>query len=239
MKSTLSALAAFTMLFSSAAYAQEARLSPDDKKEIIEAVIEHFRQNPGELLASGTARPATAAAAKPDATPTVDQFDGAARVPWSGDPAAKVSVMVFSDYGCEPCVATETMLDRLATERPSLKIVHNDDPVSGPDAVNASLALIAAYNKGEDWKALRAGILKYGVSPDNLRKAFDGAGIAVAEVTPEVKLALLRNRDVARRAGVKALPAVIVIKGDSVVPIAGDVTYEGVRKAIAMLDAGK
>lgn len=235
MKAATRALVLATMLIPSVSAAQQPRISDADRQEIVNQVIEHFRRNPGELLGTITSGKTAAEAA---GVGNAD-FEGGAQDPWSGVENAEYTVMVFSDYGCTPCNDVEKMLDGLVAERKDVRIVHRDYPVSGENSVAASLDVIGAFNSRpqQDWKKLRAELMAKGVQPEYRIQALRAAGIDEAGETPaSVKLTLLKNRELARRAGVKNLPAVIVMKGDGVVPISGTVTRKDVDKALALLN---
>jgi protein-disulfide isomerase len=229
------ALILATMLIPSAVCAQQPRLSDDDRNAVVNEVIEHFRKNPEELLGAASAQKA-----QPSAAPAAPSFAGSAVDPWYGRADAPISIMVFSDYGCTTCNEVETMLDKIATARDDVKIVHRDYPVSGEDSVAASLDVIQAFNSKPqgDWMKLRQQLMAKGVAPEYRIEALRAAGIEQStETSAGVKLTLLKNRELARRAGVKTLPAVIVMKGDGVVPISGDVTVEGINEAIRLLSS--
>jgi protein-disulfide isomerase len=230
MKAVSKALVLATMLMPSAALAQQPRLSDEDRKAVVSDVIEHFRKNPEELIEAITANK------RPD--PKVNAFDGSAVDPWYGREDASISIMVFSDYGCAPCNGVEAILDRIADARSDIKVVHRDYPVSGENSVAASLDIIQAFNAKPqaDWMTLRRQLMAKGVAPEYRIEALRAAGIEQSgETSTAVKLTLLKNRELARRAGVNTLPAVIVMKGDGVVPISGDVTEAGINEAIRLL----
>ncbi|MCZ7861867.1 thioredoxin domain-containing protein [Agrobacterium salinitolerans] len=232
MKAVSKALVLATMLMPSAALAQQPRLSDEDRKAVVSEVIEYFRNNPEDLIGAITA------AKRPEAK--ADAFAGSAVDPFYGREDAPISIMVFSDYGCAPCNEVEAILDRIADSRSDVKIVHRDYPVSGEHSVAASLDVIQAFNAKPqgDWMKLRRELMAKGVAPEYRIEAMRAAGIEQSgETSAGVKLTLLKNRELARRAGVNTLPAVIVMKGDGVVPISGDVTEAGINEAIGLLSA--
>lgn len=234
MKAVSRALILASMLIPSAAAAQQQRLSDNDMKAIVTEVIEHFRSNPQELIQAIVA--GTKAEPAPKA-PAAD-FTGAAVDPWYGKGDAPISIMVFSDYGCGPCNDVEKVLDRIVDSRSDVKVVHRDYPVSGEDAVAASLDVLSAFNAKADWMKLRAEFMNNGIAPEYRIQALKAAGIEQSgEVSAAVKLTLLKNRELAQRAGVNTLPAVIVMKGEGVVPISGDITAQNVQEAIRLLEA--
>jgi protein-disulfide isomerase len=232
MKAVSKALVLATMLIPSAVLAQQSRLSEEDRKAVVGEVIDYFRKNPNDLIEAITA------SKRPASTPGSESFVGSAIDPWYGEENAPISIMVFSDYGCAPCNDVETILDRIADARSDVKIVHRDYPVSGEHSVAASLDVIQSFNSKPqgDWMALRRELMAKGVAPEYRIEALRAAGIKQSgETSAAVKLTLLKNRELARRAGVATLPAVIVMKGDGVVPISGDVTEAGINEAIRLL----
>lgn len=234
MMAAARALVLASMLIPSAATAQQPRLSDEDRKAVVQEVIEHFRRNPGELLESLARQNADAAPSKR----TAENYSGSALDPWDGKEDAAYSIMVFSDYGCAPCNDVEKMLDSLVKDRADVKVVHRDYPVSGENSVAASLDVISAFNASpkQDWLKLRSLIMEKGVEPEYRIQALRAAGIEQAgETSASVKLTLLKNRELARRAGVNTLPAIIVMKGDGIVPVSGTVTRQGVEKAMELL----
>jgi protein-disulfide isomerase len=233
MKAISRALVLASMVIPSTVAAQQAVLSDADRRLVVQEVIEHFRKNPSELLGAVSAE-------KPAQTSRAEEFNGSALDPVQGPADAPYSILVFSDYGCAPCNETEKMLDTLLAERKDVRVVHRDYPVSGEHSVAASLDVIAAFNASPptDWLKLRAGLIEKGVAPEYRIEALRAAGIEQnGEVGASVKLTLLKNRELARRAGVNTLPAIIVMKGDGVVPISGTVTKQGVLKAFDLLAA--
>jgi protein-disulfide isomerase len=127
----------------------------------------------------------------------------------------------------------------LAMARNDIRIVHNDYPVTSEDSVAASIEVIQAFNAKpqQNWLALRESFIAKGVAPEYRIEALRNAGISPdSQVNTSVKITILKNRELARRAGVTSLPAIIVMKGESVVPISGDIDAGKINQAFKLLD---
>lgn len=74
--------------------------------------------------------------------------------PTRGNPAAKVTVVEFTDYQCPSCAQTHPVIDRLADEyRDRIKLVIRDFPLSQHEnAVKAAEAAEAARAQGKYWE---------------------------------------------------------------------------------------
>src|SRR5262245_31659777 len=69
--------------------------------------------------------------------------------PFFGNSKADVAVIVFSDYDCAYCKASEPRLMKLLADDPKLKIVMKEFPILGPSSVVASKAALAAAKQGK------------------------------------------------------------------------------------------
>ena len=222
-----------SMLIPFIAQAQEVKLSKLDRDIIIKEVIRHFEDNPEKILQALSTQEKT-----PNKQTRNLTFQDAATVPWEGNPEGEFTILVFSDYGCSQCNAAEDVVRSVSTKRNDVLITYRDTPISSENAVSASLDLMTVFkSKGRDaWAKLRSGIRTYGVKPEGRIKALEEAGlIATSKTTSDIKVALLKNRELARRAGVQELPAVIIMRGEGVVPISGTITEELVLQAISLL----
>lgn len=215
-------------ILAATAQASAQPLSRDDRQAIVQDVIEHFRRNPQELveaIVDWRKRQAedVKTAAPPDA-------------PVSGNPGGDVTVFEFSDYGCEPCRRLSTAVDAVAAKDGSVRIVHHDYPVSGSDAMAASMDLASVYASGGNWQALRAAYLAQGVAPETRIAALSAAGLqAGSEGSKEAAALLTANRALAARAGVAQMPAIIVAAGDKVQALSGAMAEAEVAAAVAAI----
>lgn len=219
----LSSMIAVAMLGIPAAMAAPVLLE-EDRAAIVKDVIEHFRNNPGELvdaIVEWRERESRRAAAK---------------VPVSGNLAGDVTIFEFPDYGCAPCRELSKAVDELAAADGRIRVVHHDYPLSGPDAAAAAVDLVAANAAGKDWKRLRAAYLASGVAPETRIAALDGAAASTSEAERDAALAVLvSNRQLAAKAGVAKLPAVIVAAGGKVQALVGTVTHADLQAAVERL----
>lgn len=70
-----------------------------------------------------------------------------------GSPAAgaarpQVTVVVFTDYQCPICKATDPALDRLLAADPTVRVVWKDWPIRGPQSDLAARTALAAHAQG-------------------------------------------------------------------------------------------
>lgn len=225
-------LAAFLVaaMSSTVALAQEPiKLSDADRALVVKEVVEYFKQHPGELVESivkwresqsGEMAKAQTASALPD--------------PVTGRADAPVTVLEFGDYGCGECNAVASALDAVALADRDVKIVHRDFPHSNIDAVQASLDLISAASKGGDWQAMRRIYLVEGVAPESRIKALAASGVGVTnEDRSKASDTLGRSKALAEKAGVTALPAIIVVVGGKVQALTGPQTKDAILAAVS------
>lgn len=214
------------MLLSGAApQAMAQSLSAADRAAVVDDVVKHFRENPSELLEA-----IVAWREKQDADRLV------ALTPVSGNPSGDVTLFEFPDYGCAPCRQTSAAVDRVAAEDGAVRVVHHDFPASGPDAASAAADLLAAYAGGKDWKALRKAYIADGAGPETRIKALSDAGVELVEADRAgTGAVLLANRNLARKAGVSELPAVIVAAGGKMQALKGPITATDLEAAVAAI----
>lgn len=199
-------------------------LSDEDRAAIVRDVVEHFKRNPGELV---------------DAIVEWREREtrrAAASVPMSGNPEGDVTIFEFPDYGCDPCRELSKAVDEVAAADGAIRVVHHDYPLSGPDAAAAAVDVVAANAAGKDWKALRSAFLASGVAPETRIAAIERTGASAGKEYRDAAIAVLvANRQLAAKAGVSALPAVIVAAGGKVQALVGPVTKADLEAAVARL----
>lgn len=234
MKSIGKAIILASILIPTMPHAQEFKLTDADRKAVVADVVKYLAEHPKEFT--------DAVAEYKKKNEMANAFEGAAEAPWQGNSAAPVRIVVFSDYGCADCVATEHVLDDVLSGRKDVVVIHQALPQSGEDAIQAAFALITVFNtQGQEaWAKLRAGILKYGATPEGRIHAFADAGLKpTGEPAADVKLSMLKSAEMAKRAGLEHPPGIIVMKGDGVVPLTGKVTQTLIDQAVAVLDGKK
>lgn len=92
-------------------------------------------------------------------TPVVSGVLGDAGSPAFGAERPQVTIVVFTDYQCGVCKATDPALMRLLETDPTVRVVFKDWPIRGPASDLAARAALAAHRQGrylEVHKALMA-----------------------------------------------------------------------------------
>ncbi|GJD91591.1 hypothetical protein BHAOGJBA_5139 [Methylobacterium hispanicum] len=191
-------------------------LSRADRAAIVDDLVERLRADP-DILVETLLRFRRA-----------DREDGGlgitpADAPASGTAQAAATVVEFVDYACEPCRAAGLVLDGLAASG-EIRVVHRDLPLSAESRELAAAALEAHKGAG-----------RYG----EFRTAFLTGRAAPAPVHAEGRsfaLATMRRaRADAARIGVKALPALAVVRDGRMEVLVGEITAQGVRDAVRRL----
>jgi protein-disulfide isomerase len=81
-------------------------------------------------------------------TPVVAGVLGDAGSPASGAAQPQVTIVVFTDYQCPVCKATEPALHRLLAADPTVRVVWKDWPIRGPLSHLAARTALAAHRQG-------------------------------------------------------------------------------------------
>jgi protein-disulfide isomerase len=85
-------------------------------------------------------------------------------------PDADVTVVVFTDYQCPICRATEPALDRVLARDPKVRVIYKDWPILGERSRAAARAALAAQRQGR-YRQLHAAMMAS-------RRPLDPAAIA-------------------------------------------------------------
>lgn len=83
-----------------------------------------------------------------DASPVVDAVLSDPGSPRAGPADADVTVVVFTDYLCGICRATDGALARLAAADPGVAVIYKDWPIRGVVSEAAARAALAAASQG-------------------------------------------------------------------------------------------
>lgn len=225
-------LAAFLVaaMSSTVALAQEPiKLSDADRALVVRDVVDYFRKHPDELVESIVKWRESQSGALAKA-----QSDAALPDPVTGRADAPVAVLEFGDYGCGDCNAVSSALDAVVLADKDVRIVHRDFPHSSIDAVQASLDLISAASKGGDWQAMRRIYLVEGIAPETRIKALAASGVEVTnEDRAKASDTMAKSKALAEKAGVTALPAIIVVVGGKVQALTGPQSRDAILAAVA------
>lgn len=130
-----------------------AGMTPAEREAFGDAVREYLLANPqlvyemldaieGERIAAGAAADHADIAAR-----AAELFD-APGDPIIGSSGGDVALVVFTDYRCPFCAATDAELAALAEADPGLKIVVKHYPVLAPDSTVAAAFALAAHDLG-------------------------------------------------------------------------------------------
>jgi protein-disulfide isomerase len=89
-----------------------------------------------------------------------------------------VTVVVFTDYQCPICRATDPALERLIRSDPKGRVLFKDWPVLGPPSRLAARYALAARRQGRYLDLHRALMeTRLPLTPDNLQRLAAGAGL--------------------------------------------------------------
>lgn len=134
------------------ASAQNAPLSLDQRKAVVDLIRETLMKNPEiiqealvELEKRNTVAQAEAqqGAVKAEQARLVDPKTSAI----VGNPQGDVTLIEFLDYNCGFCKRAVEDVRTLVKDDPKLRVVFKDFPILGPDSVEASRVAIAAMSQ--------------------------------------------------------------------------------------------
>jgi protein-disulfide isomerase len=205
-----------------------SKLSDEDRTLIVEEVIDHFKNNPSELVEAIMNWREKAQSSVVEAKfPT----------PMSGNPSGDVTIFEFPDYGCEPCNAVSRTIDKIASNDKGVGVVHHDLPRSGGVlAVQAANEIIAVNAIGGDWTHLRATYLNQGIQPETRLKALNDIKVQPLSLdTPTALNNIRANNELAKKTGLASQPAIVIAVGDKVQALNGNITEAMVQEAIKAL----
>jgi protein-disulfide isomerase len=198
-------------------------ITPAEKQEIVDEVVQHFMDHPDLILKAiakwkqdQAARMGQAQiAAPPPQTRIIDAI--------AGNPQGDIILMDFADFGCEACNELSRTIELLAAKSIRIKIVQRDLPLSGDAAKQASIDLLSSASIGKDWQALKSIYLKQGVDPETRIAALYLTGAKPSEGDRQAAAAVIeQNRALALQAGITTLPAAVLVMGDKVIKISGE-----------------
>ncbi|MCL2331675.1 MAG: DsbA family protein [Proteobacteria bacterium] len=170
--------------------------------------------------------------------------------PIMGDPSAKNTIFVFSDYSCPYCRRVHADLKRVVADHPEVRVVMKNFSIHGVLSDFPAKAVIAAKMQGNDKAAaLDAALMDkeyypadlQGKSQDDLEKAIkknvlamaDKVGIDTARLEKDVNSSTVSEelgqvRDLASRFQIGGTPFLII--GDQAFP--GAIPYDQIVSAL-------
>ena len=134
-----------------------------------------------------------------------------------GSPAAgaarpQVTVVVFTDYQCPICKATDPALDRLLAADPTVRVVWKDWPIRGPQSDLAARTALAAHAQGR-YREVHSGLMaaRGPLSPERIAAIARAAGADPDRAaTHQIDAQLKRHAAQAFGLGLSGTPAYLV-----------------------------
>ncbi|HEY0650480.1 DsbA family protein [Phenylobacterium sp.] len=134
-----------------------------------------------------------------------------------GSPAAgagrpQVIVVVFTDYQCPICKATDPALDRLLAADPTVRVIWKDWPIRGPQSDLAARTALAAHAQGR-YREVHAALMaaRGPLTPERIAAIARTAGADPdLSATREIDAQLKRHAAQAFGLGLSGTPAYLV-----------------------------
>ncbi|WP_309605937.1 DsbA family protein [Phenylobacterium sp.] len=151
-------------------------------------------------------------------TPVVQAVLNDPGSPRVGPAAASVTVVIFTDYQCTICKATDPALERLLASDADVRVIFKDWPVFGPVSRTAARAALAADRQGR-YLAFHRGLMsaRGRLDADQIRRIAIAAGVDwprlvadEAEGSARLDAQLARHAMQAWSLGAEGTPAYLV-----------------------------
>jgi protein-disulfide isomerase len=151
-------------------------------------------------------------------TPVVDAVLSDPGSPSVGAAAPDVTIVVFTDYQCPICKATDPALEQLIAKDPHVRVIFKDWPIFGAASQAAARAAIAADRQGK-YLAFHRALMASRVKLDNeqIRRIGMASGVDwprleldAASHSAKVKQQLARHAMQAWSLGFEGTPAYLV-----------------------------
>ncbi len=184
--------------------------------------------NPGQISRTKKLHPSVVA----EIAQLKQLVSGTADVPFSGPASATHEVVEFVDFDCPNCLAMESQVRDLASQRPDVKITYRDYPILDlhPDAMDAAKAARCVWRQGDArtyWRFRETMLANQGkLNADNLR---DFAGMLNLDLgrydacvrDPSVEAQVNQSISVGENAGVEGTPTFFIdgIKVEGALPL--------------------
>jgi protein-disulfide isomerase len=82
----------------------------------------------------------------------------AAGAPVTGNPDGDITIVLFTDYNCDPCRQADAILRSVVEQDGNIRLVHRELPLQGNDSLYAAKAALAADAQGK-YDAFHAGLM--------------------------------------------------------------------------------
>ena len=138
--------------------------------------------------------------------------------PRAGPADADVTVVIFTDYRCAICQATDPALERLLAKDPRVRVIFKDWPIRGPGSTIAAHAALASDRQGR-YRAFHNALMasRGPLDPPRIDQIAAGAGLDVARLradqaanAPAIDAQLRRHALQAFGLGLEGTPAYLV-----------------------------
>jgi protein-disulfide isomerase len=122
-------------------------------------------------------------------TPVVRAVLGDRGSPHAGAEAADVTVVVFTDYQCAVCKATDGALTALLAADPRVRVIFKDWPIRGPASDAAARHALAADRQGRYLDLHRAFMAVRGpLDPPRFEAVVKDSGVDPARLAADLKM---------------------------------------------------
>jgi protein-disulfide isomerase len=219
------------------ANAQQAALTKDDVKTIIQ---DYLKENPKVVVDAlenyrTQQESEMEKAAQSKITSFKPYFTGADRPSAGAAPAdAKVTIVEFFDYNCGYCKHAFPDVQESLKENKDVRVVFQDMPILSPLSQSAAKWALASHKQGKYFE-FHAALMKFeGQKTDEeLARIAKEVGLNVEQMkkdaeSPEVNEEIEKSMAAAREIGIQGTPAFIV--GDTL--FRGYIGADGMKKAI-------
>ncbi|WP_194842466.1 DsbA family protein [Endozoicomonas sp. OPT23] len=147
--------------------------------------------------------------------------------PFIGNPDAKLTITLFSDYNCGYCKRQDPVLQQLVKENPDVKVVIKELPILGPESLEAANYAMAVFQQDKKkYIAVNNRLIsKPGRhSSSSIKAALKAEGVDVdnLKIDDKVQKKIQENIQLAQELGIRGTPALVfsdqVLKGYTQMP---------------------
>lgn len=161
--------------------------------------------------------------------------------PVSGNPKGEITLVEFYDYRCGFCKRAASAVTELQKVDPRVRVVYKDFPILGKPSELAAKAALASQAQGkhqafhEALLASQADMTKESILKIAVKVGLDAKRLEADMANPKWKIAIDKNRALAREIGISGTPGFIV--GYELAP--GMLDLNGLKELIARAGQGK
>lgn len=163
--------------------------------------------------------------------------------PIAGNPKGNVTIVEFFDYQCSHCMTMASVMKRIITSNPNVRVVYKDFPIRGPMSVYAARAAIAADKQGKYYQLNHALLTtRLPLNENNIFDIAKSLGLNTTKLKKDmnsrsVSKILQTNYDLARALNLNGTPAFFIGKSTSTTSnnlnfVLGEMSYNELQEAI-------